>query len=111
MQYLNKDFENTWAEFKREINAIRSGKIMTLQQIQQRINSYWLNCAIEGQGSLEVPKLKQSCYYTFGNEIWGTIYDVYGMENVYEVVKHQKECIPYFNNALNLIHKEKYAIK
>ena len=75
MQYLNKDFENTWAEFKREINAIRSGKIMTLQQIQQRINSYWLNCAIEGQGSLEVPKLKQSCYYTFGNEIWETIYD------------------------------------
>lgn len=70
---------------------------MTLQQIQQRINSYRLNCAIEGQGSLEVPKLKQSCYYIFGNEIWGTIYDV---------VKHPKECISYFNTTLNYVYKE-----
>ena len=111
IQYLNKEFDNTWREFKSDIYKIRHGKINTLQEVNKRISSYWLNCFIEGQEYLEIPKLKQSRYYTFGNEIWGTIYDVYGMETLYYVVNHPEEGIAYFNNALNFIHKEEYAIR
>ncbi|NBI05399.1 DUF5700 domain-containing putative Zn-dependent protease [Senegalia massiliensis] len=101
--YLRDEFYDIFNEFKSQIQLIRIGKIKDLDDIKEIISEYWLNSCTKLQEKEEVPKLKHSKNYYFGNEIWGLIHDIYGKEKVFEVLKKPKEFPKEFNKALNQI--------
>lgn len=110
MNYLNHHFEETYYEFKQTITKIRNHEIKTIDEINNLIFGYWLDCYIEGQNHEETPYLKQSRLYSLGNELWGVIYDVYGMDGLYEIVNNPKMFVDKFNVALQKINKKELCI-
>lgn len=108
--YLNNDFEDTWHHFKHTLNEIRSGKIKSIDEVNTILFSYWLNTYKKEQSHDENPALQQSRLYTFGNDLWGTIYDVFGMDVLYETLQHPSQCISCFNQALLHLNQTKYII-
>lgn len=109
-QYLNDHFESTYAEFKKTIRNIRNGQIKTAEDVRGLLVEYWFNLYADGQSKEEVPMLKQSRLYAMGNDLWGTIYDAYGMDKLYEILTHPDTFIESYNNALKLLHKEQYTL-
>ena len=91
MQYLNDHFYETLDVFLQTIHDIRNHKINSIDEIDELKRSYWLNRYVEGQSKEEVPKLRQSRLYSFGNEFWGTLYDEYGLDEVYKMVNDPKD--------------------
>lgn len=111
MEYLNAHFDSTYAEFKKTISDIRSGKINTIEEINELIRTYWFNCYTEEQNENEIPRLKQSRIYAMGNELWGTIYDIYGIDKLYEILNNPETAVAKFNEALAVSGREKYVIE
>lgn len=100
MSYLNNDFNKTLVEFKKTITNIRNHTISSIAEIDTLKQKYWLNQYVEGQNQTGIPKLKQSRLYSFGNEIWGSIYDKYGLEKLYYLVNHPCLAADIFFNIL-----------
>ena len=110
-QYLNDDFENTFDTFKKHIHMIRTGEIKNKEAVKKILNDYWFNTEVENQDSSDIPDLKYGRLYSFGNELWGTIHDVFGKEKVYELLYDLKSVIPTFNDAVVQLKKEKYQVR
>lgn len=110
MNYLNHHFEETFKEFKQILFDIHNQKIQTMDEINELIFGYWLDCYIEGQTKEEAPKLKQSRLYSLGNELWGVIYDIFGMDVLYEIVNHPSSWTNKWNEAMHILGKEQYRI-
>lgn len=110
IRYLNDHFESAYFEFKKNLAAIRHGTIKTIDDVQKLLLDYWFNLYADGQSKGEIPQLKQSRLYTMGNELWGTLYDVYGMDELYETLNHTETFVEKFNNALHLLNKDEYLI-
>lgn len=110
MKYLNNQFYSTYKEFKKTIYMIRNKEIKTIDEINDLIFEYWLDCHTDEQCHDDIPHLKQSRLYSLGNELWGIIYDVYGMHRVYEIVNHPILFIDSFNEALHILKQEKLRI-
>lgn len=110
IDYANQRFDDNFAEFKRQLFQIRSGEINTADQVRSLLVSDWFNLYAEGQSRVEVPRLKQPRLYAFGNDLWGTLYDVYGMDALYETLTHPETFVEKFNQALRVLHKEMYQI-
>lgn len=51
----------------------------------------------------------QSRDYSFGNDIWGVIHDVFGKDKVYEVFRNPDIFLEVYNDAVIKIGKEKYV--
>ncbi|MCB2291184.1 hypothetical protein LGK97_15750 [Clostridium sp. CS001] len=101
--YLSKDFHNIYTNFKSQIGKIRSGEIKDINDLNKYISDYWMNPYTEEQDRNEVPKLKHTRNYSFGNEVWGLIHDVYGREKVFDTLKNLKQFPKIFNSALKEI--------
>ena len=108
--YLLNDFESTFQHFKTHLQAIRDGKISTLEELNKIFKEYWRNPYTDKQDKWEVPKLLQTRRYSFGNDIWGVIHDVFGKEKVYHVIKNLDQFPDVYNAAVRKIGKEKYTI-
>jgi len=108
--YLNNDFDETFKMFKKHIAMIRNGDIKDAQGVENLFFSYWMDSHTKDQDKSEVGKLKQLRLYSFGNELWGVIHDVFGKEKVFETIKNPKEFPSVFNAALKAIGKEEYII-
>jgi hypothetical protein len=101
--YLTKDFNNIYINFKSQIGKIRSGEIKDMNDLNKYIDDYWMNPYTEEQDRNELPRLKHSRNYSFGNEVWGLIHDVYGREKVFDTLKNLKQFPEVFNGALKEI--------
>lgn len=110
MEYANNRFNTHLSEFKRHIAAIRSGEIKTADEVRHLLVSYWFDLYAEGQSREEVPRLKQPKLYAFGNDLWGTLYDVYGMEALYETLVHPETFAGKFNEAMEMLDQRAYII-
>lgn len=111
MQVLHDNFDAYYEEFKKNIYDLNRGKYKTIDGVNQLIFGYWFNLYTEEQSKNEVPRLKQPKLYFLGNELWGTIYDVYGMDELYQTLQHPDHFIEKFNQALIQINQEKYNIE
>lgn len=109
-KYLNNDFNDTFRTFKKHISMIRSGEINNRGDLEKIFFDYWMNVYTYDQDKNEPPKLKQSRNYSFGNDIWGVIHDVFGKEKVYEVFKNTELFPDVYNAAVRKIGKEQYTI-
>ena len=103
MEYLRNDFMETFKRFKEQIEMCRNGQIKTVTELAPYLAEYWMNLHTHQQDKNEVPKLSASRNYTFGCEIWGLIYDVFGNWKVFELLNNPKEFPAAFNEALKEI--------
>lgn len=110
IQYLNNHFDAAYSVFRNNLADIQSGTINTIDEIQKLLVDYWFNLYADGQSKDEVPQLKQSRLYTMGNELWGTLYDVYGMDGLYETLSHPETFAEKFNSALHILGKTEYLL-
>lgn len=108
--YLNNDFYNTMAHFQETVNNIRNKRINSIEELERDFSEYWMNPYIEGQGRNEVPELKHSRLYSFGNEIWGIIHDCFGKNTVFDTIKNIDRFPYVFNNALEKLGREEFRI-
>ena len=109
--YLNHDFESTYSKFRETIYRMEDGQIKTFEELDRLFYDYWLDCRVEGQTKNEVPKLKQSRLYSLGNDLWGVLYDVFGMDELYRIVRNPALFIDKYNRALDVIGREAYKIR
>lgn len=110
IQYWNNHFEDTYAEFRKTLLDIQNGTIKTCAEVDRLIAEYWLTLYADGQSKGDIPKWKHPRLYTMGNDLWGTIYDVYGMEELYKTLQHPETFVPKFNHALRCSDQEKYLL-
>lgn len=104
-QYLMDDFEDTFAHFRETVKKIRRGELRGREAVDRELKEYWYNAYAEGQKEGEIPKLKQSRAYTFGGELWGVVYDAFGLETLYDTVLHPWLCVDRFYEALKKLEK------
>ena len=99
INYLNEHFDETMKVFKDTLIDIRSGK-MNKEEMYKQFEDYWWNPYTEDQNFGDEPLLKQSRIYSFGNDLFGTIYDVYGAETLFDCVRHPLKAVEYFKLAI-----------
>ena len=99
MNYLNGKFEEALSVFQKTLASIRAGT-MSQESVYQQINEYWLNFHTEGQHDEETPKLSQPLLYSFGNDLFGAIYDAYGKAILFDCVRHPLKAIEYFERLI-----------
>lgn len=92
---LNKHFEEHFALFNDTIQKIRQGAI-TKSEIDEQFKTYWWNPYLYKD---EIDFLPQTPIYSFGNEIFGCIYDAFGIEIMFECFYEPAKAITYFNGA------------
>ncbi|XCP84771.1 DUF5700 domain-containing putative Zn-dependent protease [Roseburia hominis] len=109
--YLNLELEQSFSELKGTIQKIHMGEIKTRDEVDTLICEYWLSLYHQEEPGGVEKLLAQPRLYTMGNEIWGTIFDVYGMDELYRIVNEPKECLEKFNHALWTIGKPEYCIE
>lgn len=110
IQYLNDHFDAAYSEFQKNLEDIRRGTIKTVEDVQKLLLDYWFNLYADGQRKEDIPQLKQSRLYTMGNDLWGTLYDVYGMDELYKILNHTETFSEKFNQALRILGKTEYLI-
>ncbi len=101
MNYLNNRFEESWTIFEETLADIRIGK-MSKEDVFKQIEDYWWNPYAEGQKENEAPLLKQSRMYSFGNDLYGSIYDVYGSDVLFDCVRHPLKALECFRSIYAL---------
>ncbi len=95
MYVLNKHFEEHFNLFNDTVRKIRSKEI-ALEEIDEQFQSYWWNPHLYEN---EVQFLSQTPIYSFGNEIFGCIFDAFGLEVLFECFYHPVKAIEYFNKT------------
>lgn len=108
--YLNNHFSDTYMVFRKHLADIRSGTTNSIEDVQELLVAYWFSLYADGQSQTEPPQLKQTRLYTMGNDLWGTLYDIYGMDTLYETLNHPETFVEKFNQALCILNKAEYFI-
>lgn len=99
MDYLNGRFYEAYEVFESTLEKIRSGE-MDIYDVENHIEDYWMSLHTKEQSPDEKPLLKQSLEYSFGNDLFGAIYDVYGAETLFDCVRHPLKAVEYFRQIV-----------
>ena len=105
-KYLTDDFDQTFEMFKKHLSMIKNGEISSREQLMGVFQQYWMNAKTSEQTPDEPPRLKQSRFYSFGNELWGLLHDTYGLEKVYAIINNLNDFVPFLNKALTKLNLE-----
>jgi hypothetical protein len=108
--YLNSKFETIFKKFLEHRDMIRNGEIGTRDELDEIIKGYWISGYTDEQSREELPKLYQPRLYSLGNELWGVIHDVFGMEKVYETIRNPRVFQQTYNDAVKSIGMDQYMI-
>ncbi|MDD6771511.1 MAG: DUF5700 domain-containing putative Zn-dependent protease [Inconstantimicrobium porci] len=108
-KYLNNDFPDTMKHFRSTVKNIQSGAY-NMDDVEKDLSDYWTNFYTKDQKKGEVPKLLHFRCYTFGNDIWGMIYDCFGKEALYDTIKHPNKFPKIYNKSLEKIGHPEYKI-
>lgn len=95
MKYLNEHFDEARGVFFDTLEKIRADEIGQ-SDISKQHEEYWLNLYADGQAASEEPLLKQAKMYSFGNDLFGSIYDAYGAKVLFECVRQPLKAVEYF---------------
>lgn len=93
MSILNKHFEEHFNLFNDTIKRIKQNSI-TVSEINEQFKSYWWNPKLYKD---ETAFLEQTPIYSFGNEIFGCIFDFFGIEVLFDCFCNPSKTIEYFN--------------
>lgn len=95
MSILNNHFEEHFNLFNDTIKRIKQNSI-TADEIDEQFRSYWWNSYLYKN---EIAFLTQTPIYSFGNEIFGCIFDAFGLEILFECFYNPVRTIEYFNKT------------
>lgn len=104
---LNADFENTWKHFADTIHRLREGR-MDREALEREMQEYWQSPYLDPQHPGK--QLLQSRMYTFGNEVWGCIYDAFGRKVMLDTLRHPDRCVQVFSDACRQKGKARYTV-
>lgn len=90
---LNEHFREHFQLFCDTVRQIRAGTI-TEEEMERQQTDYWMNPCLYGGKPLD-----QTALYSFGNELYGCVYDHFGLDAAYECFYHPARLISYFNRA------------
>ena len=90
---LNEHFPEHFRLFCETVERIRAGAF-TEADMEQQWEEVWFNAYLYGEKPLD-----QTAIYSFGNELYGCVYDAFGLEAVFECFYHPERLIGYFNRA------------
>jgi len=79
MDVLNRHFEEHLSLFKETVGRINSGGI-SYDEMNRQFRDYWWNPKLYAE---EVPMLDQTPIYSFGNELYGAVYDRFGLDTMF----------------------------
>ena len=108
MEVLNGDFEDTWKRFADTIRQLREGR-MDQEELEREMEEYWLSPCLDPAHPGE--RLLQSRAYSFGNEVWGSIYDAFGREVMLDTLRHPDCCVAVFSAACRKNGQVQYTIE
>lgn len=108
MEVLNGDFEDTWKRFADTIRQLRQGQ-MNGEALEREMEEYWLSPCLDPAHPGE--RLLQSRAYSFGNEVWGSIYDAFGREVMLDTLRHPDRCVAVFSAACRKNGQVQYTIE
>lgn len=90
---LNEHFPEHFQLFCDTVGRIKTGEF-TGKDMERQWEQVWMNPYLYGEKPLD-----QLALYSFGNELYGCVYDHFGLEAVYECFWHPQRLIGYFNRA------------
>jgi len=90
---LNRHFPEHFQLFCGTVGRIRAGTF-TEEDMERQQQEYWLNPYLYGEAPLE-----QLPLYSLGNELYGCVYDVFGLDAAYECFYHPARLVSWFNRA------------
>lgn len=97
MPVLNRHFKEHLELFYDTVKGIRQGTV-TEQEIDQQFRTFWWNPKLYPQ---ERTDLEQTPIYSFGNELFGAIYDTFGIDILFDCFYHPQKAIEYFKRAIS----------
>lgn len=92
---LNRHFEEHFRLFNHTVQQLNRNAI-TAEEINEQFQSYWWNPYLYQD---EITFLPQTPLYSFGNELFGCIFDAFGLNTLFECFCHPSKTIEYFNRA------------
>ena len=95
MTVLNNHFMEHFKLFNDTIKRIKHNAI-TASEMDEQFRSYWWNPCLYKD---EIVFLNQTPIYSFGNEIFGCIFDAFGIKILFECFYNPARTIEYFNKA------------
>lgn len=90
---LNQHFSEHFQLFCDTVRQIRAGTL-TEEEMERQQREYWMNPYLYGETPLD-----QTAIYSFGNELYGCVYDHFGLDAAYECFYHPARLISWFNRA------------
>lgn len=93
LEVLNGHFQEHFQLFCDTVQQIRAGTI-TEEEVERQQTDYWMNPYLYGEKPLD-----QTAIYSFGNELYGCVYDHFGLDATYECFYHPDRLISWFNRA------------
>lgn len=90
---LNGHFEEHFRLFNDTVRRLAAGELAEAD-VERQFEDYWMNPYLYGPEMLE-----QTPVYSFGNELYGVVYDAFGLEELYRCVGEPLELIRRFNEA------------
>ncbi len=90
---LNRRFEEHFRLFCDTVEGIRAGAF-TEEDMDRQRQEVWMNPYLLGAEPLD-----QLAVYSLGNELYGCVYDAFGLDAVFACFHHPGRLIDYFNRA------------
>ena len=92
---LNLHFPEHFTLFCNTVARLGAGT-MTREEMEEQLDVYWRNPLLY---PAESKFLEQTPIYSFGSELFGTIYDAFGLEAVFDCFCHPLKTVSYFNRS------------
>lgn len=90
---LNEHFEEHFRLFCDTVSRIKAGDF-TEEDMNRQYGQVWMNPYLYGEKPLE-----QLAVYSLGNELYGCVYDAFGLDAAFECFYHPARLIDFFNRA------------
>lgn len=90
---LNRRFEEHFRLFCDTVEGIRAGTF-TEEDMDRQRGEVWMNPYLLGAEPLD-----QLAVYSLGNELYGCVYDAFGLDAVFACFDHPARLPGYFNRA------------
>lgn len=90
---LNGHFDEHFRLFNDTVRRLASGELAEAD-VERQFAEYWMNPYLYGP-----EMLAQTPVYSFGSELYGVVYDAFGLEELYRCVREPLELLRRFNEA------------
>lgn len=103
--FLKDDFEFMMKHLKNDIKRIKDENI-SMDGVQNFLNEYWMTTNAVSEATGKTMNISHYRIYYVGNEIFGTLYDHYGKEELFKIIRNPSSIIERFN----AVTEEKYHL-